>query len=70
MDRIALALVTLGLATILAVVTTVIGGAVQGEAAGLAALAAAAAGLSIIAGLALLERRAFSRPGARQAFSG
>ena len=70
MDRLALALVTLGLATILAVVTTIIGGAVPADQASLAALAAAGSGLSIIAGLALLERRAFGRPGARQAFSG
>jgi hypothetical protein len=59
MDRIALALIASGLVLILAIVGVVLGGTAQ-DSAVYAAIGAALSGCSIVTGLALLERRAFS----------
>ncbi|WP_426957318.1 hypothetical protein [Muricoccus radiodurans] len=59
MDRLALALVTLGLTMILVTVATVLGGGSTTLSA-YGAAAAALAGATMISGLVILERRAFS----------
>ena len=65
MDRIALALIASGLVLILTIVAMVLGNG-QGEVLpALAGSGAAISGAAIVAGLALLERRAFSPRTAR-----
>jgi len=61
MDRIALALIASGLVLILAIVGVVLGGTPSGHTPVLAALGAAISGSGIVAGLAMLERRAAPR---------
>lgn len=58
MDRIAISLVAVGLVVILSTVISVLGGT-PGAMADLTAPGAALGGLSIVGGLAMLERRAF-----------
>ena len=58
MDRLAIALVASGLVVILSIVFAVLGGA-TGALAELTAPGAALGGITIVGGLALLERRAF-----------
>jgi hypothetical protein len=60
MDRIALALIASGLVLILSIVVAVLGGTPSHALPGYAAAGAALSGSAIVAGLALLERRAFA----------
>ena len=60
MDRIALALISSGLVLILTIVATVLGNAAGEAMPSFAGSGAALSGAAIVAGLALLERRAFS----------
>ena len=60
MDRIALALISSSLVLILSIVGAVLGGAAM-DISAYAAAGAAVSGTGIVAGLAMLERRAFTR---------
>ncbi|MBP0446015.1 hypothetical protein J8J14_14655 [Roseomonas sp. SSH11] len=63
MDRIALGLIASGLFLILGIVVSVLGGTPTGTSSTYAALGAAFSGSAIVAGLAILERRAFAPAG-------
>lgn len=62
MDRIALALIASGLVLILTIVVRVLGGSAAEALPSYAGAGAALAGAAIVAGLVMLERRAFATP--------